>query len=422
MIYKNIRRNKMNKFLISCALACVVQGCMAQSRTLSLQECLDLALKQSYQMKAAEKSVERAKNLQGTAWDIDKTEVSLSQDPSSGGNTDNAMTVSQGIEFPTVYIARRKQLKAETQVEKSKLNLTKHDLACEVRSAYQQLVYENEILRLLNRQDSILDRYTTTASSKLKAGESRKLELLAAERMHRENELEIASTQSNIEASQLQLASLININENIIPADNVLTPLDFVQKDFNYQQTPEGQLAQDRITVADKAVTVAKNGYAPSLSLALRNQMLISSWNPYHVDRSRFKEGNFFGFEVGVGIPLFYGATKAKVKAAKRDREIAELELQQEQRNQQREYLTALSKCNSTFVRMKYYQEEGAEKDKELERLSGLEYENGEISYIEYMEALKDCTDFHMKKAAAINDYNQSVISLERLSGAAITK
>ena len=376
-----------------------------------------MAMKESYQIKVAEKSVERAKNLQGTAWDVDKTEVALSQDPSSGGNTDNALSVSQGIEFPTVYIARHKQLKAETQMERSRLNVIKQDLTSEVRSAYHQLVYENEVLHLLQRQDSILDRYIATATSKMKAGETRKLEQLAAERMHRENELEIASAMSNIEGRQLQLASLINSAETITPADHSLQPLDFVQKGFNYGQTPDGQLAQDRITVADKAVSVAKNGYAPNLSLALRNQLVISSWNPYNVDRSRFKEGNFFGFEVGVGVPLFYGATKAKVKAAKRDREIAELEMKQEQQAKQREYQAALSKCNSTFVRMKYYQEEGAEKDKELERLSGLEYENGEISYIEYMEALKNCTDFHMKKAAAINDYNQSVIALEKLMG-----
>lgn len=407
----------MNKILISIVLAAMAQGVVAQTKTMTLQECIDMALCKNLQVKSAEKSIERAKNLQGTAWDVDKTEVSLSQDPSSGGNTDNALSVSQGIDFPTVYIAKRKQLKAETQVEKSKLGVTKVDLTKEVRQLYYQLVYENEVLRLLNRQDSILDRYQATASTKLKVGESRRLELLAAQRMHRENELEIASSQSNIEACQLQLASLINTDETVCPADKTLQPLDFVQKGFNYQQTPEGQLAQDRITVADKAVTVAKNGYAPSLSLALRNQLVISSWNPYNVDRSRFKQGNFFGFEVGVGIPLFYGATKAKVKAAKRDREIAELEMQQEQQIRQREYLTALSRCNSTFVRMKYYQEEGAEKDKELERLSGIEYENGEISYIEYMEALKDCTDFHMKKAAAINDYNQSVIELEKLMG-----
>ncbi len=31
-----------------------------------------------------------------------------------------------------------------------------------------------------------------------------------------------------------------------------------------------------------------------------------------------FEGGNFMGFEVGVGIPLFYGATKARIKAAKK--------------------------------------------------------------------------------------------------------
>lgn len=205
----------------------------------------------------------KSQNLQGTAWDVDKTEVALSQDPSSGGNTDNALSVSQGIEFPTVYIARHKQLKAETQMERSRLNVTKQDLTSEVRSAYHQLVYENEVLHLLQRQDSILDRYMATATSKMKAGETRKLEQLAAERMHRENELEIASAMSNIEGCQLQLASLINSNETITPADHSLQPLDFVQKGFNYGQTPDGQLAQDRITVADKAVSVAKMAMHP---------------------------------------------------------------------------------------------------------------------------------------------------------------
>ena len=122
------------------------------------------------------------------------------------------------------------------------------------------------------------------------------------------------------------------------------------------------------------------------------------------------------GFEVGVGLPLFYGANKAKVKAAKKDREMAELEMKQEQQALQREYLATLSKCNSTFARLTYYQEEGVEKDKLLEKLSRMEYENGEISYVEYIDALEDCIDFHMKKAAAINDYNQSVIALEKFN------
>ena len=66
---------------------------------------------------------------------------------------------------------------------------------------------------------------------------------------------------------------------------------------------------------------------------------------------------------------------------------------------------------------MKYYQEEGKQNKQKLEEMSQAEYENGEISYIEYVEALNNSIDFYMKKAAAINDYNQSVIELQKLMG-----
>lgn len=400
------------------AMACfLTTGSQAQTKVLNLQQCLDMAYLQNLEVKAANMSVERAKVLQGTAWDLDKTEVALSQDPSSGGNTDNALSFSQSIEFPTVYAARHGQLKAETQAERSKVNVVKSELAFNVKSLYYQLVYEAECMKLMNHQDSMLSRCRTIAEKRYKAGDARKLEYLAVERKYRENKLDIAEKLSEIEKTQLELKDLLNSEMPIEPADKALKALDFVQTGFNYQQTPEGQLAQDRIKASDKAITVAKNGYAPSLSLALRSQLVISSWNPYNVDRSRFKEGNFFGFEVGVGVPLFYGATKARVKAAKKDKEIAQLEMQQEQQSLQRDYLATLSRCNSTFARLSFYQNEGDAQHKEMEKLSLLEYENGEISYVEYLDALDGSIDYHIKRAAAINDYNQSVIALEKLMG-----
>jgi len=390
---------------------------MAQTQTMTLRQCMEMAMEKNPQMQAAAKQVERAKALQGTAWDIDKTELSLSQDPTSGGSPDNAIAISQSIEFPTVYAARHGQLKAETQAEKSRMNVVKQGVVSEVKNAYYQLVYEMERLRILGAQDSVLVRYKMLAQKRYEAGETRQLEVLTAERMLRENKMEIASVQSDIEGAQLLLTRLVGSEHPVQPADGQLNAIDFVQQGFNYAQSPEGQYAQDRLTVADKAVTVAKNGYAPLLSLSLRNQLVLTSWDPYHQNRSKFDGGNFMGFEVGVGIPLFYGATKAKVKAAKKEREIAELEMKQEQQTRQEEYYAALSRCNSAFARLSYCQGEGKKSADELKRLSTLEYENGEISYIEYVNALQESLDMSMKKASAINDYNQSVIALEKLMG-----
>ena len=112
------------------------QSTLSQTRKMSLQDCIKMAVEKNPQMLAANRSVERAKALQGTAWDIDKTELSLSQDPTSGGSPDNALSLSQSIEFPTYYISRHKQLKAETQAEKSRAAIVQQSLETDVKAAY----------------------------------------------------------------------------------------------------------------------------------------------------------------------------------------------------------------------------------------------------------------------------------------------
>lgn len=408
----------MNMMIIGlCGLALLPQTVLSQTRKVSLQECINMALENNPQMQVANKSVERAKALQGTAWEIDKTELSLSQDPTSGGSPDNALSLSQSIEFPTYYIARHKQLKAETQAERSKAAVVRLSLENDVKAAYYQAVYQVERLRVLESQDSLLAQYRTLAEKRYKAGETRQLELLSAERLQRENKMEVLAAHNELETAQLLLSRLVGSVETVEPKEDSLFPLDWKQASYNYSQTPDGQYSADRLKVSEQAVRVAKNGFAPSLSLSLRNQLVISSWNPYDQDRSRFDGGNFMGFEVGVGIPLFYGATRAKVKAARKEREMIALEIKEQEQLRQQEYLSALSRMNAAYVRYTYYNEEGRERSDKMAEQGLLEYSQGEISYLEYMNVLQESIDLRLKRASALNDYNQCVLVMEKLCG-----
>lgn len=408
----------MNMMIIGlCGLALLPQTVLSQTRKVSLQECINMALEKNPQMQVANKSVERAKALQGTAWEIDKTELSLSQDPTSGGSPDNALSLSQSIEFPTYYIARHKQLKAETQAERSKAAVVRLSLENAVKAAYYQAVYQAEKLRVLESQDSLLAQYRTLAEKRYKAGETRQLEQLSAERLQRENKMEVLAAHNELETAQLLLSRLVGSVETVEPKEDSLFPLDWKQASYNYSQTPDGQYSADRLKASEQAVRVAKNGFAPSLSLSLRNQLVISSWNPYDQDRSRFDGGNFMGFEVGVGIPLFYGATRAKVKAARKEREMIALEIKEQEQLRQQEYLSALSRMNAAYVRYTYYNEEGRERSDKMAEQGLLEYSQGEISYLEYMNVLQESIDLRLKRASALNDYNQCVLVMEKLCG-----
>ena len=385
---------------------------------MTLQQCFQLADRQNLALQSGRKAVEKAQVMQGTVWDLDKTEIAFSQNPASSGDTDNGLTFSQSIEFPTVYTARRGQLKAETQAEKSRLNVTSQQLRLEIANVYYAMLYQTHRLQILLQQDSVIQRYCDVAGKRYKAGEARQLEFLSADRMRNDNRLEMTKVKNEAENLQTALMALLNTTTPVVPAaDNlVISQRSPVNAAFNYQQTADAQYQKDLITALDKEVKCAKTGYAPSLTLALRSQLLIDSWDPYHINRQRFTEGNFFGFEVTVGVPLFYGATKAKVKAAQKDREVALLAMQQKQREKERDYKQGYNRLQNAIKRMEYYSGENMAKAKDIERLSTLEYENGEISYVEYASALQEAIDMRLKQAEVVNEYNEAVLALMALN------
>lgn len=385
---------------------------------MTLQQCFQLADRQNLALLSGRKAVEKAQVMQGTAWDLDKTEIAFSQNPASSGDTDNGLTFSQSIEFPTVYTARRGQLKAETQAEKSRLNVTSQQLRFEIANVYYAMLYQTHRLQILLQQDSVIQRYCDVAAKRYRAGEARQLEFLSADRMRNDNRLEMTKVKNEAENLQTALMALLNTTTPVVPAaDNlVISQRSPMNAAFNYQQTADAQYQKDLISALDQEVKCAKTGYAPSLSLALRSQLLIDSWDPYHINRQRFTEGNFFGFEVTVGVPLFYGATKAKVKAAQKDREVAQLAMQQEQREKERDYKQGYNRLQNAIKRMEYYSGENMAKAKDIERLSTLEYENGEISYVEYASALQEAIDMRLKQAEVVNEYNEAVLALMALN------
>lgn len=385
---------------------------------MTLQQCFQLADRQNLALQSGRKAVEKAQVMQGTAWDLNKTEIAFSQNPASSGDTDNGLTFSQSIEFPTVYTARRGQLKAETQAEKSRLNVTSQQLRLEIANVYYAMLYQTHRLQILLQQDSVIQRYCDVAAKRYKAGEARQLEFLSADRMRNDNRLEMTKVKNEAENLQTALMALLNTTTPVVPAaDNlVISQSSPMNAAFNYQQTADAQYQKDLISALDQEVKCAKTGYAPSLSLALRSQLLIDSWDPYHINRQRFTEGNFFGFEVTVGVPLFYGATKAKVKAAQKDREVALLAMQQEQREKERDYKQGYNRLQNAIKRMEYYSGENMAKAKDIERLSTLEYENGEISYVEYASALQEAIDMRLKQAEVVNEYNEAVLALMALN------
>ncbi|RGN85978.1 hypothetical protein DXB41_01825 [Segatella copri] len=87
------------------------------------------------------------------------------------------------------------------------------------------MLYQAHRLQILQRIDSVLERYSKIAEMRYKAGESRQLEYLSADRKCNENRLEMADVKSEIERLQIDLMSQLNTQEPVKPAEENLSAI-----------------------------------------------------------------------------------------------------------------------------------------------------------------------------------------------------
>lgn len=381
----------------------------------SLNECIEYAKAHSLRVKQSSLQVTRSKRNEKSYFQLEKTQLSLSQDPTSGGSPDNALTLSQNIDFPTVYTTRKKMLKAETQVAESQYHLSLREFIMDVTSAYSSLLYYQQQVLLLQQNDSLLDHFVKIAKAKVDNGDANSLELINAQQQKESNLLQLKQAKNNERSTNLRLQQLINTSKSIIPMGDLTSFLE-EREDicaiYNYEQSPKGQLMKSEMQLRERELEHTRQGYLPSFSLGWRHQLLISGINPYGIERTRFEKGNWMGFEFGISFPLFFGSQKAKISVAKYDFEIARMRNDEIQKQQETEFSIALQNLHTTKENLEQYKNKLLPQATEMQRLSQVEYEAGEISYIEYIQNLTSVLSIKLQMIDAANEHNKAIITL----------
>jgi cobalt-zinc-cadmium resistance protein CzcA len=407
---------KKTIILTFITLLCLSWEGWTQNSITTLEDCLRQARENNLTLHAGRIAIEKAKDLQGTAFAIGKTSLALSQDPTSGGSPDNSLSLSQSFEFPTVYATRHGLLKAETEVERNRLNVSENEVIKDVTSLYYSLLLEKERIRILQQQSTLYNRFLFLASAKVQAGEANRLEQIHAERLCNENALALKNTAREYLNVQLQMQNQLNTHALIEPVEDslIIRPISpLFNENWDASQAPQCKIFESQRMAGEKNLSLQRQGFIPEIHLAVRNQLVLKGFNPYDIPRERFDKGNFMGFEAGISVPLFFGEQRAKAKAAKREVEIIQTQKETALMLIQQAYETALNEYQQAKAALEYYLQTGNRLAEEITQISQLSYEKGEISYLEYIQNLQTAVDIRLQYAHAVNDYNQAVIILE---------
>ena len=397
------------------AFSMVTENASAQTPK-SLQQVIDIGLANNPGLKAGNLAVNQARVLQGTAFDPDKTQLSISQDPTAGGGNDNSLNISQTIEFPSVYSAQKRVLNGERKVAETNFDLAKLVLIRDISLAYQQLAFIQQKGSLLKSLDSIYSNFDQRAGVRYKAGETSYLEKLAAQSRQKEIRMLQKQAASDLQIAQAELHKLTGSVELIIaealrPLKPSVLMLDSLKSNLSLLKQ------QQQIGLSNDRIRLEKRKLLPDLVAGYSHQFLVSGFNPASINREYFPGTRIAGFQLGVGIPLISGAQRARVKVAAIQKEIAEADLANLQNTLESDYRKQGNEVSKQLAALEYYQSSALDEAAEILRISQFAFEKGEIGYVEHLQNLSHVINIRMGYLEAIHLLNQATLQLNYLKG-----
>lgn len=389
----------------------------AQQKPANLEELIQKALNKNLQIRTSSLEVEQSKRLQGTFFDAAKTELSLSQDPTSGGSNDNAISIQQSFAWPGTYIRQRSVLTQQTAVAQSSQRWTQSEIIRKVKAAYYQYQYSLEKVRILAYQDSIYRDFIAKAAIRYKTGETSRLEQLTATNQSQQVQLQLNEARSEVKISENQILILIN-EPAIVAREDSLQPLVVNTPDSTFSSNhPLLNYYRQNVDLAASRVKLERSRLLPDINLGYYQQYLLKGYNPANIDREYFPGTRSAGFQVGVGIPLFFGAGRARLKAEQIGQAIAENNFNLTQQNLQSELQQAYQEYLRYQPTVQYFRSSGRQQTKEQIRIAMTAFRLGEIGYIEFVQNVSLAIDSHLQYLNSLNQYNQAIININYLQG-----
>ncbi len=425
ILYIWFEKKRSNKVTVApiammIGLLLITSFANAQTQSISLEQAMQQAAQINKLVTKAKLEIDFQKQYKNSLTEIPKTNIGLQYGQyNSINSTDNHFTVSQTIPFPTVFAANKALGNSLVKGSELKLAVTKNELMYQVKQVYGTLQYFYELKQLLIKQDSIYKGFVKSAALRYKTGEGNLLAKTTAETQSNEVQNLMLQNSADIQISLSQLQTLLGSKENIFIRDTILIENSFkAMAGTNViNSNPYLIYLQQQIDVAAKQRRVEAAKSLPDLTAGYFNQSLIGFQNVNGTDKYFDGSKRFQGVQVGVGIAIFNSAGKAKVRAAEVNKQIAGNNYELNQTAIQSQYQQAVQEYLKSKNSLEYYKTSAMPNADLILKQTIASYSKGEIGYAEYLMGIKNAISIKENYLKALQQYNQSIINIEYLSG-----
>ncbi|MEZ5016743.1 MAG: CusA/CzcA family heavy metal efflux RND transporter [Flavipsychrobacter sp.] len=419
-IVEQLSAKKSSVKTIALMLVLIFVGTTAKAQQLTLDEAINIAVKNNYGLRAVTSEVEYHRQMKKAAFDLPKTQVNAQYGQyNSRVKEDNAYTFSQQIPFPTQIFAKSALANQEMKSALLQKEVAKNELIYNVKQAYYELKYLRASERLLLKLDSLYKDFANAASKRFKAGESTLLEQSTTAAKSVEIHNGLIQNGADILIAQRRLQILLSTEDSVVIDEDVLKPLSFsVSMVEDMLANPELKRMQQDISVRQQQKAVAIHATLPDFTVGYFTQTMIGIpltdvTNPSLATST----DRFTGMQFGISVPLWIGPHIAKIKAEHARKESAIMKYRNGSIVLKGLYEQSVQEYIKQKNALDYYNRVGLDNAELIGNQSVKAYQAGEISYTAYLINLQQVQSIKQQYLKTINNYNQSILKLEYLTG-----
>ncbi|MFA6875714.1 MAG: CusA/CzcA family heavy metal efflux RND transporter, partial [Parabacteroides sp.] len=385
--------------MVTVVMMLLLPHTLKAQQSISLNKAVQMAIDTYPSIEAARLDVRAQKEMKRSAWDIGATEIATGTEE-KGKNNDAITTlisVRQNLDILGIG-ARSKFYGKQVDVSRAQVKVEEREIRREVSIDYGMAYVAHQRRLVYDQLDSIYRDFEKAAKLRYETEATSKLEYISAQNQARQINLTM------LQVIRDEQIALINLNrwlgdKTSYTTDSSVTelPTDVVPSSTIH---PIMQLADEKIKLADSKYKMEISEFFPKFFVEYGKQKIGSTTG-------------YYSYQVGLSLPLFFGAQSGRTKAAKTERYIAE----QNYNSRQRELVSQRDAITDQYEKwkssLKYYSETALPLAKEQQQAAIQYYHKGATDYLGFIQNMKDATQIQLDYWNCYSEYLNTKFNLE---------
>jgi heavy metal efflux system protein len=388
----------------------------AQQQPITVEQSLELAVKNNADLSVARLHERYYEVLKRNTFNPDKAGVGFEYGQINSKATDNKFSVSQSIEFPTVYRQQKNLARADYRISQLETQLGVITIKAEVKRMFYELRTLQEKEKLLREAGERYEQFLIKVEKRFTLGDADVLERSTAktQRMQIENQINVLRAEYHMKLNDFRL--LLNTIEPVEPAAGEIL-YSFVLSDTSTAQSPVVTLAMEAINRTVTVHKLEKSRLYPSLSASYNNISFTGYQRVGNSEQYFNRSDRFTYVGVGLGIPLFHGAQRAKIKAASLQLESSRVQLSATERKLKTRFENTLHYYREISRQVLTYQTMLLPEANVMLEAADKRLNTGEIGYLQWVMLVNQSVSIRNDYLDVVQRHNETAFELEQLNG-----